>query len=270
MGKNKTIIMRTALSIAVSAIFITSLSYGQGVAQQGVAQQGASVPTKDQTTLPALTVISADDATLRSQGCDPSVFYSMNNEYMMKRSLARNIELQKLVREQVDNTPPPPGDGGGSCFEKAATSINNAVKTYNSILALLSGNLDPGPLIQAGAKLAMNAACNQVNNYTGKLTSSLNPLTNTANSMLGQVTNYRIGAGGASMSIGQLAGMNGNGTGTVPGQLPLLSGSGIANATGYTGAYNTTQTITNNAATSVSVATQGCSLGNIAGCDPFK
>jgi hypothetical protein len=263
MGKNKTTIIKTVMSLAVSAIFVTSLSYGQGV-----AQQGSSSATQDQTTLPPLTVLQADDATLRGLGCDPSVMYSLNNQYRMQRGLDRNVELQSLVREQVDNTPPPAGQGsGGSCFEQAANNINGVVKVYNSILALLSGNIDPGALIQAGAKMAMNAACNQVNNYTGKLTSSLNPMTNAANGMIGQITNYRIGSGSNSISVGQLTG---NGQGQVAGQLPMITGAGLNNYTGVTGVYNTTQGVVNQAATSVSTATQGCSLGNIAGCDPFK
>lgn len=248
MGKNKQLIMKTITAFAVSSVFITSLSIAQTVASQGSS-------TTDQTNLPALTVLQYDNQTMLNAGCDPQIMNNLNQTYLNKRGVARNVELNTMVRQQVDNTPLPPKSGsGGSCFQQAASNINGVISTYQNILALLSGSINPGPLLQKAGDMVMNAACQEVNNYTGQATSGVSQSINGGiGGALGQVNNYQVGSGALTMSGGQ-----------------VLSNVGLntSNVTGTSGVpYVTSGQITNNVTGIASQVTNCTSLSN---CNPFK
>lgn len=264
MGKNNKM-MKNRISIFISGILLTSFAHAQVVVQ--------NAQIKDQTTLPPLTVLQADAATLRANKCDPSVMYSLNNTYLMKRSLARNLELNTLVREQVDLTPPPPKPGagigaGGSCFEQAANNINSVVNTYNNIVSILSGSINPGPLIQKAGSLLANAACQQVNSYTGNLTGGIaNGINGNVNGVTNGINNtvngFQLGSGNVSVTGGQVTGGGLNVTGYNGASTPFTNGSQIQ-GTITSGIGASTSTLGG------AISSPSCSFSNITGCNPFK
>lgn len=265
MGQNKKVRMKAAIAVAFSSILISTFAYAQTIVQQETTTKG------DQTALNPLVTLSADPATLLANNCDPSVLYKLNNDYVNQRTLARSMELQTLVREQVNTTPQVAPGGSGSCFQQAVKNINSVVDSYNSIVALLSGTLNPGPLIQKAGEMVMNAACQQIDTLTGSVTGgisgSINQATGgTIGSLTGAANQFTIGSGANSLNGTQIL----NGVGVTG-----VNSNGLANGNNANGAipYITNGTITNGIGSAVNtlggtVSSSNCT--SLLNCQPFK
>lgn len=221
INKNKMILKKKVI-ILCSTLLISTLANAQTVVSQ------------DTTTLPALIVNNYDDATLSSQNCDPNVMRTLNNNYLQSRTIGRNAQLQTLVQAQVNTTPASvSSSANGSCYEKAAGDINSALSTLDTIKKLFSGDFSG---VSNGIKNASNGTknplCEQINNYTGAITSS-------------QITKYN------------------NGVDTVTNQVNTSTGVNLNNYTA-TSTYNTSNTLGG------TVTSANCSINNITSCNPFK
>lgn len=196
-----------------------------------VATQTIQVGAPTTERLPPLTVLKMSDAELLDKGCVPSVMDTLNNDYLFNRGRERELELQTLVKQQVDwappaegtNVPSAPGSNvsAGSCFQQAANNINNAVNAANTVLGILSGGgLSAESVVNAAVGVAKNIACQQVNNYTGTLTSTASqPIVYTMSDINRVTYNTGVNTKYGSVSTGQVltnGGFNPYGNETIP------------------------------------------------------
>jgi cell fate (sporulation/competence/biofilm development) regulator YlbF (YheA/YmcA/DUF963 family) len=253
----KQIFIGTAITIGISSAF------AQGVASQPPATVPATAPIAVPVLqnsapgippLPPLTVFTADAAILQSQGCLPEVMNNLNAKYMTDRTLARNQEYTTQVLQQAINTPKP--SSTMDCFQQALQNINQAIAAINSIMALFSGNVDMGAMLQGLAKMVLSAVCQEVNQVTGKISGSLtSPVTGQINSTLGGINNAGVNTGitgVGNVTVGQVTQMGGlntsnpsnpaipviqSGATAIPVNIPTInagttSGSGIISGIG--------------------------------------
>lgn len=255
-NKNKMILKKEAV-IVLSALLISSFANAQTVVEQ------------DNTVLPGLTVRTESSDYLLSQNCDPNVMQSLNNDYIAKRQIARNMQLNTLVKQQVMLTPPPQTLASGSCYEQAANGVNSVLSTLDAIKKLFSGDIGAvgNQIKKAGASTLNSLACQQITKYTGQATTALNNNINgTVNGAIGQLNNYSVGALGQSINGGQIlntaTGVNVNNYNSYgnSNNVPYITGNQIG---------STVNNGINTLGGSVSTTTT-CSLNNIAGCNPFK
>lgn len=217
MNKNKLKLKQLNMAVIISVISmsLSPISYAQ-ISEQTIPPATVTVQEGNQITLPPLTLVVTNEQLnnssvrqkLTDMGCDPAVMGRLNNVYLNERGIQRNLELQTLVGEQAIKAPAStgipqigangsvvPGTGQGSCFQQAAQQVNTAVSAVNNVLSVLSGGgFNTSAAVAAAAKYAQNAACQQINSYTGQVVGGYtNPVTGTISSTTGGALNTSVG-----------------------------------------------------------------------------
>jgi hypothetical protein len=201
----------TASTTANTVSTNTSNISSQSSTQNTTTVSGGGAPSIP--GLPALTVFTADNNTLISQGCNPDVLNQMNNNYINNRTLARNQSYNTLVLQPVLATPKRPS--GANCIQQAMDNIMSMMNTIEAIISMFSGTPNWGSLTGILTKLALGLVCREVNNITSNITNQLkSPVTGLANTINGQVSSIAsTGIGSTGYTVGQAVTATGN---TVP------------------------------------------------------
>lgn len=283
MNNNKFKKMKVALYLSIFATTLVSTSYA-AITEQVVPPATVTVNYGNQVKLPPLTTVvsfeeinSASGAkALRDQGCDPQVMYRLNNNYLLQRGLARNLELQTLVGEQAMGALPAdvagatkPGPNGttttsaASCFQQAASNVNQVVSTANRVLSIFSGGgFSASDAIKGAVNYASNAACQQVNNYTGQVVGGYtNPINGTANGGINQVLGTGVNTQYGSYNAGQVL----TGGGINPYGSPTANNVPYVNTAPLDTVSSASRGAVNNTVGNIS---SGCN--SLLSCNPFK
>ena len=146
---------------------------------------------------------SALQAELNKVGCIPSIMKNLNTAYIVQRESQRLVELDTLVGETskaaagYNGNKSSGGSGQGSCFSKAASSVNSAIGSVNSVLDIFKGGgFDSGKAAAAIGNRLSSAACeavdtavnDKVSGITGKVTGSID-------AGVGAVAGQKVGTG---------------------------------------------------------------------------
>lgn len=284
MNNNKLKKMKVALYLSILVIPFNSISYA-AVVQQVVPPASINVQAGNNVKLPPLTtVVSFEDINsasgskaLRDQGCDPQVMYRLTNNYLLNRGMERNLELQTLVGEQANGALPAetagsvkigangsPTTSAASCFQQAASNVNQVVSTANRVLSVLSGGggFSATDAIKGAVNYASNAACQQVNNYTGQVVGGYtNPINGTANGGINQVLGTGVNTQYGSYNTGQIL----TGGGINPYGAPTATNVPYVNTAPLDTVSSASRGAVNNTVNNVS---SGCD--SLLSCNPFK
>lgn len=207
--------MRKIISIAVL------LTASAGALAQTNVTGGANIST-------SIVVPDYTSAQLQAANCDPNVWNSMVTDYKNKALAYNNIATKALVANQVQGVPSP----FANCFDQAASAINSAMSAFNTIKSILTGGgMDSQQLLDYAKKVAVGAACSQVNNYLASsgLTSSINSGLGTVNSGVGTVLGTGTTVGNQGVSVGSV--LTGSG-GSVNSSGANVNGQDLANGAG--------------------------------------
>ena len=238
----------------------TTGSNSSGVSTQGSGTSntgGVAAPT-----IPGLPPLVTQDTTnqgaLLAQGCNPLVMQNLNSQYLTQRTLTRQQQYNNEMNTIVATTPK---SNTMDCFQQAMQSIQNLKKSIDAIMALFSGNMDMGALLQQIVNMVLKAACQEVNAVTGSLVSNtLNPYTNTINNTMGAVTGAQIGVAGQSTTVGGLLGNQTNSSATTPINVFGGSATSIGNTMG--GVSSTFGTVSNTGSTLANKISTANPFGN--------
>lgn len=256
--------MKTHHKIIKTIIATAILSSGTTIYNTALAQDtnpGGNVTTQISTSIVPPPNYSNGD--LIGAGCSPNVWNKMVSDYTRKATVNTEFRNQIQVRNQGIGAPTP--DQVGRCFDAAARTINNATRAFNMITRILNGSFDSGALYDYAEKIAVNAACSQINSYVSQsgLNTTINGGVGAVNGGLGTILNSGNQIGGVNVgSAGQILGAGGLNQGG--NNIPYVNGNAVG------GAINTTLPYMN-PNTPVSTTPNGSGItGIISNLNPFR
>lgn len=219
-----------------SAISIATLSLLLGISNVAVAQTTISGGGNISSSI---VVPDYSASQLQAANCDPNVWNGMVNDYKQKALSYNALAEKALVANQMQGAPSP----FANCFDQAASAINSAMSAFNTIKSILTGGgMDSSQLLDYAKKVAVGAACSQVNNYLASsgLTSSINGGIGTVNQGIGTVLGTGTTIGGQGVNVGSVisggggslnsGGANINGNNLANGATNILNNTGVLNS----------------------------------------
>lgn len=225
----------------MQAIAQTVVNQPMPSTQPGVSTQPSGSGAATAPTIPPLPKLTILDHTKAPPGCNKEIMQNLNSQYLQTRGIARITQYNNQMNGLVMTTPKA---NQMDCFQQAMQNIKNLMTAINSIVAMFSGKIDMDAIMQQMVQMVLKAACQEINQVTGKVSSSLNEYTNDINGNLGEFNNQQIGNGPVSSTVG---GIISTGKGTTPvAPIDYVGGSvsgitGTFNSVGNTvGAVNTT------------------------------
>lgn len=234
---NKKIISGVVLSLLSSQVM---QAMAQGVSTQPSSGSSSTVSSLSSSapSIPGLPNLTVLDPAGAPAGCNKEIMQNLNTKYINSRTVARQAEYNSQVVGLVSMTPK---TNQQDCFQQAMQNIRQLLSAIQAIIAMFSGEVDMDAIMQQIVNMVLQAACQEINQVTGSVTSSLNTYTNGINSTVGGVTNTQVGVGGVNTSVGSIlnSGTSGNTTSASSTLSGMISGStnsvsGVATQAGTT------------------------------------
>lgn len=212
------------LKLLISVAILGTLSMNA----QAQNNSGGSVSSQGIST--SIVVPEYTNAQLQAGGCDPGVWNKMVQDYKDTALTRNQIATKMQILNQVQGTPSPMA----SCFDQAASAINSATQSYNTISSILKGGgMDSSALYNYAKNVAVGAACSQVNQYINQsgIGTSINGGVNMVNSGINGTLGTGVNVGNSNVNLGNV--LNGGGfQSNNSGNIGTISGNDIANNTG--------------------------------------
>lgn len=195
----KTKFDKKIVSGLIVSVFSTQMM--SAMAQSVSTQSSDTVPTLSTSgpTIPGLPNLTYYEATNAPPGCNKEIMQLLNSRYVMDRTAARNLQYTNQMNGLVMTTPKA---NQMDCFQQAMQNIKNLMRAIDSIIAMFSGKMNMDAIMQSIVNMALKAACQEVNQVTGSISSSLNTTTNGINGTLGQINGTQLGSGGMTTTVG--------------------------------------------------------------------
>lgn len=235
---NKKIMSGVILSLLSSQVM---QAMAQGVSTQPSSGSTSTVSSLSTSapTIPGLPNLTVLDPAGAPAGCNKEIMANLNTNYLNSRTAQRQAEYNSQVVGLVSMTPK---TNQQDCFQQAMQNIKQLLSAIQSIIAMFSGEIDMDAIMQQIVNMVLQAACQEINQVTGSITSSLNTYTNGINNTIGGINNTQVGVGGVGVSVGTILN-SGNAGSQTPSAASTLSGmisgstnsvSGVATQAGTT------------------------------------